>query len=530
MDSFTFNKIAGAVLGTCLFGMALGLVGQAIYVPSAPKTPGYALPEPKPDEAGGGGKKPAVIPLPVLLAKADTKKGEADAKVCGACHNFQEGAGSKVGPDLYGVVDRPKGSVAGFEYSAGLKGKGGNWTVADLNTWLTNPAAYIPGTKMGYGGEEDPQKRADIIKYLASLAKTPVPMPKPTPEEEKIAQGGGEAQPAAGAAPAAGKDDLIKLIADTDPKKGEQAAKICGACHNFNEGGGTKVGPDLYGVVDREKGSVAGFDYSAGVKAKGGKWTYEDLNAWLTNPAAYIPGTKMGYAGEADEKKRAAIISYLRSNAKTPAPLPAASEKKADAGAAAKPTEDKPAETKTADAGSAAAAVAPKMDAAPAGGDFVKMVAAADPAKGKSAAAICMACHHFKEGEGTLLGPDLYGVVDRPKGSVDGFDYSAGLKAKGGDWTYADLNTWLTNPAAYIPGTKMGYAGEPDEEKRAEIVAYLRSNAKAPAPLASAGAPKAEPASAKPSAPAPAAGDDSDRGPEPYSAPTPDEAGQGGDK
>ena len=473
MDSFTFNKIAGAVLGTCLFGMGLGIVGQAIYQPSAPKKPGYALPNPKPEEAGG--KAPAVIPLPVLLAKADAKKGESDAKVCGACHNFNDGGGTKVGPDLYGVVDREKGSVPGFDYSDGMKKKGGKWTFADLNEWLTKPAAYIPGTKMGYPGEDDPQKRAEIIAYLDTLAKSPVPLPKPTPEEEKQAKGGGEAKTAEGAAPAGGGDDLIKLIADTPPAKGEQDAKICGACHNFKEGEGTKVGPDLYGVVDRDKGSVAGFDYSSGMKAKGGKWTYQDLNEWLTAPAKYVPGTKMGFAGEPDEKKRAAIISYLRSLAKTPAPLPAESEKKADAAPAAG--------AKTADAGDAAKPADAGDAAKPAGGDFEKMVADANPAKGKSAAQICGACHNFKEGEGNKVGPDLYGVVDRDKGSVAGFDYSAGMKAKGGKWTYDDLNTWLTNPQAYVPGTKMGYAGEPDEKKRAAIVAYLRSNANPPAPL-----------------------------------------------
>ena len=479
MDSFTFNKIAGAVLGTCLFGMALGLVGQAIYQPSAPTKPGYALPMPKAEEAGG--KAPVEIPLPVLLAKADPKKGEADARVCGACHNFQEGAGAKVGPELYGVVDREKASVSGFDYSSALKSKGGKWTFADLNTWLTAPSKYASGTKMSYAGEEDPQKRAEIIAYLDTLAKSSVPLPKPTPEEEKQAKGGGEAKTAEGGKPAGG-DDLIKMIADTPPKKGEQDAKVCGACHNFKEGEGTKVGPDLYGVVDRDKGSVAGFDYSSGMKAKGGKWTYQDLNEWLTNPAKYVPGTKMGYAGEPEEKKRAAIISYLRSLAKTPAPLPAEGEKKAEAAPAGDAKGTKTADAgnaaKTADAGDAAKPAAPA-----AGGDFEKMVADANPAKGKSNAQICGACHNFKEGEGTKIGPDLYGVVDRDKGSVSGFDYSSGLKAKGGKWTYADLNTWLTNPQAYVPGTKMGYAGEPDEKKRAAIVAYLRSNANPPAPL-----------------------------------------------
>ena len=489
MDSFTFNKVAGAVLGTCLFGMGLGIVAQGIYEPSAPKTPGYALPMPKAEE-GGGGKAPAVIPLPVLLAKADVKKGETNTKVCGACHNFNEGGGAKVGPDLYGVVDRDKASVAGFDYSSALKAKGGKWTYADLDTWLTAPSKYASGTKMAYAGEEDAKKRADIIVYLRSLAKDPAPLPKPTPEEEKQAQGGGESKGSAGGdkTAAGGGDDLIKLIADTPPAKGESAAKVCGACHNFKEGEGNKVGPDLYGVVDREKGSVAGFDYSSGVKAKGGKWTYEDLNQWLTNPAKYIPGTKMGYAGEEDAKKRAAIISYLRSLAKTPAPLPSAGEAKSGDKAAG----DKAAGDKKADAGDAAkpaggdqkAEANDKAGAAPAsGGGFATLVADAKPEKGKSAAQVCGLCHNFKEGEGNKVGPDLYGVVDRDKASVQGFDYSAALKGKGGKWTYDDLNTWLTNPQAYAPGTKMGYAGEPDEKKRAAIVAYLRSLAKDPAPL-----------------------------------------------
>ena len=177
MDSFTVNKIAGAFLGTCVVGMGLGIVAQGIYEPGAPAKPGYALPEPVPESAQTAEAKPAAAPLPVLLAKADVAKGENDVKVCSACHNFKEGAGTKVGPELYGVVDRPKGSVAGFDYSAGLKGKGGNWTFEDINQFLIKPSAYVPGTKMGYQGEESPEKRADIIVYLRSLSKNPAPLP-----------------------------------------------------------------------------------------------------------------------------------------------------------------------------------------------------------------------------------------------------------------------------------------------------------------------------------------------------------------
>ena len=342
MDSFTYNKIAGAVLGTCLVGMGLGILGDAIYLPGPPSKPGYALPEPK-AEAVADAKKAPEVPLPILLAKADVKKGETDAKVCGACHNFAEGAGSKVGPDLWDVVDRDKGSVAGFDYSAGLKTKGGKWTFADLNEWLLKPAAYIPGTKMGYAGEDSPEKRADLLVYLRSLAKTPAPLPPVTDADKQAEAGGatktgGDLQTASAAEPksaaggesaATGKtvdtatdDKLIKLIAASDPAKGKSDAQVCGACHNLKEGGGAIVGPPLWGVIDRPKGSIAGYDYSAGLKNKGGAWTYADMNAWLTNPASYIPGTKMGYPGEASEKKRAEIIAYLRTLAKTPAPLP----------------------------------------------------------------------------------------------------------------------------------------------------------------------------------------------------------------
>ena len=379
--------------------MGLGIVAQGIYEPGAPKKPGYALPEPKP-EAAVAEKKPAAPPLPVLLAKADVKKGEADAKVCGACHNFQEGAGSKVGPDLYGVVDRDKGSVAGFDYSAGLKGKGGKWNFADLDAWLTKPSAYIPGTKMGYAGEDNPEKRADIIAYLDSLAKKPVPFPPASDADKQAAAGGGEKEAKGGAAAAAGDKGLITMIADADPKKGQSAAQVCSACHNFKEGGGTLVGPDLYGVVDRPKGSAKGYDYSAGLKAKGGKWTFADLNEWLTKPAAYIPGTKMGYAGEDNPKKRAEIIAYLRSLAKDPAPLPAKADKQAAAGGGekeAKAESGKPGEpAKGGEArGEEGKGGAP---AATGGADrkLLSLIAAADPKKGQADAQVCSACHNLK--------------------------------------------------------------------------------------------------------------------------------------
>ena len=179
MDSFEFNKMAGALLGALLFGMGIGVLSDAIFAHEKLAKPGYDLPTGQVAAAEPGAKKPAAEPLPELLAKADPKKGEADTKACQSCHNFEKGAGPKIGPPLWGVVGRPKGSVSGFDYSSGMKAKGGDWTFADINTFITDPKAYVQGTKMSaFGGVSDPHKRADILAYLRTLSDNPVPLPK----------------------------------------------------------------------------------------------------------------------------------------------------------------------------------------------------------------------------------------------------------------------------------------------------------------------------------------------------------------
>jgi cytochrome c len=176
MTTTDFNKTALAVLGVLLLTMGLGVVSNAIYAPDYASKPGYPLPSGT--AAVAKTDAPKEVPLPVLLAKADPHKGEADVKVCQSCHNFEKGGAAKVGPPLYGVLGRPKGSIAGFSYSDGMKAKGGEWTFDDINQFITKPSAYVSGTKMTYPGESDPQKRADIIDYLDTLSDNPLPLPK----------------------------------------------------------------------------------------------------------------------------------------------------------------------------------------------------------------------------------------------------------------------------------------------------------------------------------------------------------------
>ncbi len=177
MNSFEINKFLGALLGTCLILLAVHIASGAIFTTAAPAKPGYevAVKEEKPGQPEA---KAAEQPIENLLAAASVEHGAQVAKQCAACHNFQEGQGPKVGPDLYDVVGRKIASVAGFNYSAALKGMNGTWTFDALNKWLTDPRNDVPGTAMTFAGLTNGKQRADIIAYLDTLSKNPVPLPK----------------------------------------------------------------------------------------------------------------------------------------------------------------------------------------------------------------------------------------------------------------------------------------------------------------------------------------------------------------
>lgn len=215
MNSFEVNKVLGAVLGALLFAAGSGFVAELIYHPRPAGKAGYDLPEPQP-EAAAAAPEAKVEPIAVRLASANVEKGEAGTKACHACHNFEKGGPNKVGPDLYGVVERPKGSHPGFEYSAALKEKGGSWTYEDLDAFLTNPKGYVKGTKMAFAGIASPQERANVIAYLRTNADDP----KPLPAAEKSG-----AAPAAAPAAAKPEDKPADKAADKPSASKPAASK-----------------------------------------------------------------------------------------------------------------------------------------------------------------------------------------------------------------------------------------------------------------------------------------------------------------
>lgn len=199
MDSFEFNKIAGAVLATALGVMAISIVSEVIFHPAEAEQPGYVVAgvDPASDEHGGtagssAGAADEVEPIAVRLQTADVEAGQRSVAKCQACHTFDEGSTRKTpGPNLWGVVDAPVAHLEGFAYSEAMMEKhdeGLTWTFENLDAFLDSPKGFVPGTAMTFVGLKRVEERTNVIAYLRTLSNSPVPLPE-TPTAAAPAEG-----------------------------------------------------------------------------------------------------------------------------------------------------------------------------------------------------------------------------------------------------------------------------------------------------------------------------------------------------
>ncbi len=140
--------------------------------PVAPTSQAQAgAPPGKPEVSEASPAQPPFDAAAVVKASAsgNVQNGAETFKKCGACHDGTKGGPNKVGPNLWGVVGRPKASHEGFNYSDAMKAKGGNWTPEDIAQFDHSPKTFVPGTKMLFPGVSDPSELADLLAYLNTL-------------------------------------------------------------------------------------------------------------------------------------------------------------------------------------------------------------------------------------------------------------------------------------------------------------------------------------------------------------------------
>ncbi|MHA1113860.1 MAG: c-type cytochrome [Alphaproteobacteria bacterium] len=115
--------------------------------------------------------------------------------------------------------------------------------------------------------------------------------------------------------------DLATRLATADIEAGAKLFRKCAACHTLDEGGAKKIGPNLWDIVGKSK-AAGDFKYSSALADLGGEWDYDSLDAFLTKPKSFAPGTKMAFAGLKKADNRSDLIGFLRLRSASPKPLP----------------------------------------------------------------------------------------------------------------------------------------------------------------------------------------------------------------
>ncbi|HEY1709389.1 MAG TPA: cytochrome c family protein [Rhizomicrobium sp.] len=221
MDSFEWNKILGAVLGTIMFVLVVRIATEAIFEPKEPAKPGYVVEGVQEASTSGTSAAPAEETLPdfgTVLPKADAAAGKEISTRCEQCHDLSKGGPNKIGPNLWGVLGRARATHPGFSYSSAMSADHKPWDFASLFRFLRLPQAYVPGTKMTFAGLKSPNDRLNLLAYLRTQSDSPLAIPAPAPAAAAAPAATGKA----GAAPAPAAGATATSPAVTDKAQGNK--------------------------------------------------------------------------------------------------------------------------------------------------------------------------------------------------------------------------------------------------------------------------------------------------------------------
>lgn len=196
-----FNTAAGWVLFGGIVALGGTILSGEYFKHEEFEKGGYEVADATPEGGAGGGE----VAMPVDFSAGDPAKGAEIFKKCTSCHTIASGGANGIGPNLYGVMGKKHGHIAGFGYSPGMLAMPGVWDWDAMDAWLKSPKKYLTGTKMSFAGLSKPEDRASLIRYLNDQGSNlPVP-PPPAADVAETAPAAGAATNAAAPADAAAK-------------------------------------------------------------------------------------------------------------------------------------------------------------------------------------------------------------------------------------------------------------------------------------------------------------------------------------
>ena len=181
MSGIEFNKILAVIIITIIIFVIIGFIGNFLvkvdYNEKKETAYKIEIPETSIDSTIQTVPKDNIEAISSFIVNASLDKGEKIFKKCAICHNYKKDSKSKVGPNLWNIINRLKGSVSGFAYSKALINNGVKWTYEELNGFIYKPKEYIKGTKMNFAGLSDIEDRANLILWLRQQSDNPIPLP-----------------------------------------------------------------------------------------------------------------------------------------------------------------------------------------------------------------------------------------------------------------------------------------------------------------------------------------------------------------